>query len=100
MSRIKIELLRLDFQGEECLIEETVQERMQQIANGQSLEPIIVRFDGEFYFVQDGFHRVEAARRCAVPELDAEISPGTLQDMEAEFREMVSKIRDDLRNGP
>ena len=97
MSRIKIEMLRLNFQHSECLIEEAVQEKMQQIAEGQPLEPIVVRFDGESYFVQDGFHRVEAARRCGVQELEAEIAPGTLQDLEAEWQEVLNALRRDLR---
>ena len=34
MSRIKIATLRLDFQPSECLIEEAVQKRMEQMQNG------------------------------------------------------------------
>ncbi len=76
-----------------------MQERMRQLADGQPFGPIVVRFDGESYFVQDGFHRVEAARRFGLAELDAEISPGTLQMMEGEFREMLSVLKRDLREG-
>jgi uncharacterized protein (DUF1015 family) len=95
--RIKLSALRLDFQSSECLIEEVVQEKVSQIANGEALQPIIVRFDGESYFVQDGFHRVEAARRSGLTALDAEILLGTLNDMEREFREMLAKLKADLR---
>jgi ParB-like chromosome segregation protein Spo0J len=96
ISRLRLDSLRLDFQDPECLLEDVVHEKMREIAAGESFEPIIVRYDGESYFLQDGFHRVEAARRCAVPELDAEILAGTLQDMEQEFQESLARIKSDL----
>ena len=97
MSRIKLSVLRLDFQPLENLIEENVQEMMQQIAAGQIPEPIEVRFDGEYYFIEDGFHRVEAARRCGLSEIDANISPGTLQEMEDEFSGFLEKLKQQLK---
>jgi uncharacterized ParB-like nuclease family protein len=99
LSLIKIAILRLDYQAPECLIEERVLDRMQEIADGHPLEPILVRFDGESYFVYDGFHRVEAARRSGISEIDAEISPGTLQEMEEEYRKYLEAMRTDLRSG-
>jgi hypothetical protein len=97
MSRIKLRVLRLDFQPAENLIEENVQAIMRQIAAGQLPKPIDVRFDGESYFVRDGFHRVDAARRCGLLEIDANISSGTLHEMEDEFREMLKKLNAELR---
>jgi hypothetical protein len=75
ISRLRLDSLRLDFQDPECLLEDVMHEKMRKIAAGESFEPIIVRWDGESYFVQDGFHRVEAARRCAVPEIEAKYQP-------------------------
>jgi hypothetical protein len=97
MPRIDLGILRLDFQSPECLIEEVVWKYAERITVGETLEPITVRFDGESYFVQDGFHRVEAARGCGLSGVDADISPGTLQDMEAEFCEMLKILKADLR---
>jgi uncharacterized ParB-like nuclease family protein len=99
VSHIKIAILRLDYQASECLLEERVQERMQEIADGHPMEPILVRFDGESYFVYDGFHRVEAARRSGIVEIDAEVSPGTLQEMEEEYRKYLDALRTELRSG-
>lgn len=45
-----------------------------------------VRFDGQNHFLQDGFHRLEAALRLGIKLIDAEISSGTLQEMQAEWR--------------
>jgi ParB-like nuclease domain len=99
-SRLNLDLLRLDFQPSANLLEDVVQEKMNQIAAGEGFEPIIVRYDGESYFVQDGFHRVEAAHRCNVQDIDAEISPGTLQEIEREFREMLTMLKADLASDP
>lgn len=98
-ERLWLSQLRLVFQARENLIEQTVQKYMQQIADGQPLKPIMVRFDGKSYFLQDGFHRVEAARRCGTRKLDAEIAPGTLEDMEREFTEMLEQFKADLGKG-
>jgi hypothetical protein len=43
VSRIKLGILRLDFQPAYCLIVETVQEMMQRRADGHPMEPIVVR---------------------------------------------------------
>jgi hypothetical protein len=77
-------------QDRECLIEEVVQTYLARIAEEEALDPVTVRFDGESYFLQDGSHRVEAARRSGFSEIDAEVLPGTLQEMEAEFHEMTN----------
>lgn len=100
LSRLNLDLLRLDFQPSENLLEEVVQEKMNQIAAGEAFEPIFVRYDGESYFVQDGFHRVEAARRSSVQDIDAEISPGTLQDMEHAFGDMLAALKAELASDP
>jgi ParB-like chromosome segregation protein Spo0J len=92
-ATLKIEILRLDFQPSENLIEETVQDMVSAIRRGELLSPIIVRFDGQNYFVQDGFHRVEAYRRLGTREIQAEVIPGTLAQMEDEFRVMLEAIK-------
>ncbi len=97
MTRIRIDLLRLDFQEPNHLLEEVVQDYMRKLAVDKNFEPIIVRSDGESYFLQDGFHRVEAARRSGLSELDAEITPGDYQDMEADFAKILDQIKRGLR---
>ena len=90
---LPLDNLRLDFQAAECLIEPIVLEYISIIERGEPLPAIQVRFDGHDHFLQDGFHRVEAARRCGLSELRAEVLPGTLSDMEAEFREFTRQMR-------
>jgi len=65
--------------------------------NGEAVDPIVVRFDGQSYFVQDGFHRVEAARQCGLSQIEAEVSPGSLEDMETEFQQMLHQLKANLQ---
>jgi ParB-like chromosome segregation protein Spo0J len=98
--KLPFEIIRLDFQPKENLIEETVESYVSAIRNGEKLEPITVRFDGSNYFLQDGFHRLEAARRTARKEIRADVSPGTLEEMEAEWREMLDRLKESWRATP
>ena len=100
VARLRLSTIRLDFQPAENLIEETVQMYVGRLERGETLPPIRVRFDGSSYFLEDGFHRVEAARRCGRKTLKAEILPGTLTEMEAEFRDYLNRLRDHLRAKP
>jgi len=95
--KIKLSSLRLDFQRHKNLIEENVIEYQARFSNGESFPPVYVHFDGSDYFMQDGFHRVEAARREGLEEIDCEVEPGTIEEMEAEYREMLEELLKSLR---
>jgi hypothetical protein len=96
MTTLQIDTIRLDFQPAENLNEETVLTYMGRIQQGETLAPVTVRFDGRNYFLQDGFHRVEAAKRCGIQAVNAEISPGSFDEMEAEFQEYLKTLRRSL----
>lgn len=49
-------------------------------AEGQTLAPIVVFQDGIDYWLADGFHRLEAARKAGLTELPAEVHAGTKRD--------------------
>jgi hypothetical protein len=87
LVKIRTSELRLDFQPPEVLSEATVIGYIEMLRDGQALPPVCVRFDGLNYFLQDGFHRVEAAKREGIQEVEAEITPGTLAQMESEFHD-------------
>jgi len=99
IAKMRLSELRLDFQPPENLLEDEVSRYVEKLRSGQSFPPVYVRFDGVNYFLQDGFHRVEAAKREGVEELAAEIAPGTLADIEAEFQDSLKAIRAGLREG-
>jgi ParB-like chromosome segregation protein Spo0J len=83
---LKISNLDLSFQPKENLIEENVIDCVSRIRRGEVFPPLLVRFDGTTYYLWEGFHRVEAAKRCGLTRLRAEVLPGTLQEMEEEYR--------------
>ena len=94
---LRITQIRLDFQPAECLIEETVQTYVDRLKRGDRLSPLRVRFDGTNYFLEDGFHRFEAARRLRLKTVEAWILPGTLAEMETEYADYLKRLRTELR---
>lgn len=90
---LRVGTIRLDFQRPECLIEETVLHYMDQFRRGKTIQPLRVRFDGTDYFLVDGFHRLEAARRLALTSIKAEVSPGKFAEMEAEYSRYLKKLK-------
>jgi ParB-like chromosome segregation protein Spo0J len=90
---IPIKIVRLDFQKSKFLDEEKVWELAQAIERGDAIPPITIRFDGEHYWLQDGFHRLAAASSLGRDQIDAEILPGTLADMKREYKEMLRAQR-------
>lgn len=92
-----ISSIRLDFQPEENLLPEVVASYAEVIRRGEEPEPVVVRFDGENYWLQDGFHRIKAASSLGRIKINAEIIPGTPADMEAEWRTALEVLRRDLR---
>lgn len=62
------------------LDERTVAEYAEAFANGTTFPPVTVFSDGESFWLADGFHRVEAARRAGLADIDADVRAGTLRD--------------------
>jgi uncharacterized ParB-like nuclease family protein len=60
---LRIDQIFLDFQPAENLIERDVRDYVARMTRGEKIEPITVRYDGQRYLLENGFHRVEAARR-------------------------------------
>lgn len=95
--RLAIQEIRLDFQPAENLIEDNVLYFLDLLRSGKTFEPVTVRFDGESYFLQDGFHRLEATRRAALSTIVADVSPGTLAEMETEFQQVLERVKASLK---
>ena len=97
MMVLAIDQICLDFQSHKNLIEPVVEEIVEQMRRGKRIEPVVVCFDGARYFLQDGFHRVEAARRLRRRKISAEVMPGTLEEMQDEWRQMMKAAMRKLR---
>ena len=78
-----IEIARIKDGGAQMRVEmrpETVQDYADDMLDGAIFPPIIVYFDGTDYWLGDGFHRVEAARKIGRETIDAEIKEGSARD--------------------
>ncbi len=60
--------------------EQTIADYAEEMAAGTVFPPVIVYYDGEVYWLADGFHRVEAAREVGRESIDAEIQEGSDRD--------------------
>ena len=85
-TMLPIDSIRPDFQGEEYLDRDKVESFAAAIRGGEALPPIIVRFDGETYWLQDGFHLLHSAKALGQSEIAVEIRPGSYSDIEAEWQ--------------
>jgi hypothetical protein len=98
LRRLKIGRICLDFQPRENLIDERVAEYVEDMRRRAKIDPVIVYYDGKDYLLKDGFHRVEAALRLGRKTILAEVTPGTLSEMEAEWQRVLAAVRADLAN--
>lgn len=79
---IAIDKIRTDggTQARAALSEETIGNYTAALMMGDRFPPITVFFDGEFHWLADGFHRLEAHRRAGNPAIWADYRRGTRRD--------------------
>jgi len=99
---LPISALRLDFQPQDKYPlqeeeEEGVQDFVDRLRRGEIPPPVLVRFDGTNYFLENGFHRVEAMKRLHKRRIKVIVRPGTLADLEAEWREAMRRLNEALK---
>lgn len=82
LQTLKIEQIKRDktCQQRESLDLDVVEDYKNAFETGAKLPPIKVKFDGEFYWLYDGFHTTQAAINAGLTELRAEVTDGTLRD--------------------
>ena len=67
-------------QPREALDDATIERYADAMAAGWQLPPVVLYHDGEWYWLADGWHRREAARRLQRVSIDAEVHSGTKRD--------------------
>jgi hypothetical protein len=98
---LRISTILLDFQPPENLIPEKVEAYIKQLKRRDKLPPGRVRSDGKSYWLEDGFHRLEAARKIGRKTIAAKVIPGTLAEMELRFKNYIHALKANLRmQGP
>lgn len=65
-----------DVQARAELNEEVIEEYAVSMRLGEKFPAVVVFFDGDAYWLSDGFHRYEAAKRAPVQLLDAQMRLG------------------------
>lgn len=59
---------------------ETVEEYTEAYRSGSTFPDIVVYYDGTKYWLADGFHRVAAAKKAGLSEINADIKQGTRRE--------------------
>lgn len=79
---IAIDDLRLDggTQPRARLDQSTINEYAEAMLNGDRFPPVVVFYDGQEYWLADGFHRVAAALVAGLSQVRAEVRQGTQRD--------------------
>lgn len=62
------------------LSESVVSEYAESLAGGAKFPPVALYFDGESYWLADGFHRLAAYREAGIQNIPADIHSGTRRD--------------------
>lgn len=71
-----------DTQSRDAISEDVVHEYSEAMENGDKFPPIIVFFDGMYYYLVDGYHRYFSYLKLGVSEVDVVIHKGTRRDAE------------------
>jgi hypothetical protein len=82
MKKIKITDIRIDggTQGRMVIDQQTVQNYLECMNNGDIFPPMDTVFDGVTYWLVDGFHRYHAYMLCNTKDIDVNYKPGTLEE--------------------
>ena len=81
-SEIPVALIRLDggTQNRAQLDWVVIAEYSEEMKNGARFPAIDVTYDGDAYWLVDGFHRVNAAKDAKLETILADVKPGTRED--------------------
>lgn len=82
MTRLPISDIRLDggTQPRATLDFEAIDDYSEAMAAGVQFPSVTVFYDGEQYWLADGFHRVRAAYSANLDSIDCDVRQGTLED--------------------
>ena len=82
MERLRIESIRLDggTQPRGKLSQQQIRSYTEDMRAGAAFPPVDVVYDGQVYWLWDGFHRVHACRLAGASEIDAHVTAGTQAD--------------------
>lgn len=79
---LRIDQIKLDggTQPRTAIDTNTVRDYAEALQNGATFPPVTVFYDGDNYWLADGFHRLNAHKYLEWLEIDADVRQGTLKD--------------------
>lgn len=82
LQKVKISLIKQDggTQSRERMNPEAIQEYAASMADGAEFPPVVLFYDGDSYWLGDGFHRVAAALEAKQKTIAAEVHGGGFRD--------------------
>lgn len=80
--------------------EATVGEYAEAMQGGAIFPPVVVFYDGEIYYLADGFHRVDAAYKLGLDDIEAEVRQGTREDAIDYACSSIPNSKHGLRESP
>ena len=82
VQSIEIDKIRMDggTQPRAQLFKEVVEDYAEDMRQGATFPPVTIYFDGEEYWLADGFHRVRAKEAIGIREVTAEVHVGTQRE--------------------
>jgi hypothetical protein len=102
---LALDRIRLDgdTQGRKVVEKGVVEEYASLMAEGYEFPPVRVWFDGEHYWLADGFQRVAAAKRADLENIKADVFNGSLHDAQwdsysANAKHGLRRTRLDIEN--
>lgn len=93
MTMLDVTLIRTDggTQPREAIDLELAAEYADAMKRGDLLPPISVTYDGEHYWLTDGFHRLDAAKAIGRERITAQVLQGTKRD--AQWRSLAANSK-------
>src|SRR5262249_59008661 len=70
----------VQLQPREVLSDEVIADYAEQMQEGAKFPPVVAFFDGERYWLADGWHRLAAAERLEFEDFPVEVHPGGRRD--------------------
>lgn len=64
----------------ECCGPLTICDYADEMTEGSAFPPVVLFYDGQRYWIADGFHRIAAAEQCGFKEIEADVREGTRLD--------------------
>lgn len=82
MTKLNLDQIRIDgdTQARVALDSAQVAQYAECLREGDKFPPVVVFHDGSHYWLADGFHRYHAHRQAELPDIEAEVAPGTVEE--------------------